>query len=244
MTYVVVGASSGLGRALAEEFAAAGHDLVIVSSDKRDLLALASDLTFRNSVRIVPVEADLGGEDSYLRPIVDAVGELGNFQGLLFPVGASIRDDDLDLAPAEAARLVRVNFLCVSSIILSLLPLLRSRPGAVIVGFGSISATRGRDANMVYAAAKRGLESYFESLRHAFSDSDVLIQFYVLGYLETNLSFGIPTMLPKGDVGKAGACVLANITRDFGVAYYPRFWRYICPVVRMMPWFVFKHLKF
>ena len=74
MTYVVVGASSGLGRALAEEFAAAGHDLVIVSSDKRDLLALASDLTFRNSVRIVPVEADLGGEDSYLRPIVDAVG--------------------------------------------------------------------------------------------------------------------------------------------------------------------------
>ena len=61
----------------------------------------------------------------------------------------------------------------------------------------------GGDANMVYAAAKRGLESYL-SLRHAFSDSDVLIQFYVLGYLETNLSFGIPTMLPKGDVGKAG----------------------------------------
>ncbi len=70
MTYVIVGASSGLGRAIAEVFAAAGHNLVIVSSDRRDLLALASDLTIRNGVRVVSVEADLGGEGDYLPRIL------------------------------------------------------------------------------------------------------------------------------------------------------------------------------
>ena len=44
MTYLVVGASAGVGRGLAARFAAAGHDLVLVASDERDLAAMAADL--------------------------------------------------------------------------------------------------------------------------------------------------------------------------------------------------------
>ena len=61
MIAIVVGASAGLGRALAEELAATGHDLVVVSSDARDLEALASDLRIRHGVRVVTVPFDLGG---------------------------------------------------------------------------------------------------------------------------------------------------------------------------------------
>ena len=56
---IVVGASAGLGRALAGELAAAGHDLVVVSSDARDLEALASDLRIRHGVRVVTAPSDL-----------------------------------------------------------------------------------------------------------------------------------------------------------------------------------------
>ena len=44
MTTTIVGASSGLGRALAAELASRGHELLLVSSDSRDLDAIVADL--------------------------------------------------------------------------------------------------------------------------------------------------------------------------------------------------------
>ena len=49
----------------------------------------------------------------------------------------------------------------------------------------------GRSRNVAYSAAKRALASFFESLRHAFADSGVVVQFYVLGYMDTELAAGI-----------------------------------------------------
>ena len=59
-----------------------------------------------------------------------------------------------------------------------------------IVGFGSVSSTIGRNVNTVYAASKRGLESLFESLSITALNSKLKIQFYNIGYLDTNLSYG------------------------------------------------------
>lgn len=244
MTCVIVGASSGLGRALAEIFAAAGYDLVLVSSDMRDLLALASDLTIRNGINVVPVDADLGGEDDYSRRIYEAAHELGDVRGLLFPIGANLGRDNVNIISSEADRLIRVNFSSLVSIIGTFMPIMLSRGSGFIVGFGSIAGSRGRNANVVYSAAKRALSSYFESLRHALVDSDVVVQFYVPGYLETNLAFGIPTKLPKASVKELGKRVLGNLDKDFGVTYYPSFWRGLCLALRLLPWFVFKRLKF
>ena len=56
MTFVIVGASAGLGRALAEKFASEGHDLVIISSELKDLNAIKGDLQNRFNVKIFPIE--------------------------------------------------------------------------------------------------------------------------------------------------------------------------------------------
>jgi len=242
MTYVIVGASAGLGRALARRFATAGHDLIVVSSDQRDLAAVAADLSIRYGVRVVPVAADVGTEDAYLDRVAAAADALGGIDGLLFPVGAVSPHDDGNLDPQMVEWLTRVNFLSVVFAVTRFLLILQSRPRAVIVGFGTIAATRGRSANAVYSAAKRALESYFESLRHVSAGSNVRVQFYILGYLNTNLAFGIPTLFPKADPDILSARVLRNLERNIGVVYYPDFWRYACAVLRRVPWVLFKRI--
>ena len=94
MIAIVVGASAGLGRALAGELAATGHDLVVVSSDARDLEALASDLRIRHGVRVVAVPLDLGGEPSGVERLGEAVAELGSPDALLLPVGWTAATDE------------------------------------------------------------------------------------------------------------------------------------------------------
>ena len=64
------------------------------------------------------------------------------------------------------------------------------KKNSCIIGFGSVSGFLGRGINVTYAGAKRGLESYFESMAFDKDLKNTNIQFYTLGYLETNLSFG------------------------------------------------------
>lgn len=244
MTALVVGGSAGLGRALAGRLAAAGHDLVLVSSDERDLAAMTSDLKLRHGVRVSSVAADLGGDCGYLEELEDRAAALGGLDHLLFPAGAVADQDDPGLDPAGASRLLAINFLAVAAIVARFLPELKRWPRAAIVGFGTVAAARGRSRNLVYAASKRALQTYFEGLRHACAQTPVTVQFYVLGYLDTNLAFGRPTPLPRADPGRLSARILRDLRRDVGVVYYPAAWRVLCGVLRCLPWFLYSRLRF
>ncbi len=240
-----MGASAGVGRTLASGLAAGGHDLVVVSSDGRDIAATAADLSIRYNRKVLPVAADVAATEEYIERVRTAVEDMGGIDGLFFPVGAVLDDDDgSSLSVAEANWLTAVNFSSVVATVLTFLPGLLSRPQSCIVGFGSVAAVRGRHRNIVYAAAKRALVGFFESLRHRCAGSSVTVRFYVLGYMDTALAFGRPTLLPKGDPQALSARVIRDLGRDGGVAYYPRAWRFACAVLAILPWPVFKRLSF
>ena len=63
-TALVTGASAGIGRALAKEFAANGHDVVLVARRETELLALANDLEDAHGVRAHAIELDLAAIDA------------------------------------------------------------------------------------------------------------------------------------------------------------------------------------
>jgi short-subunit dehydrogenase len=242
VTAVVVGASAGLGRALAQELAAAGHDLVVVSSDARDAEAVASDLRIRYGVKVTALALDLAVERPDLAPLKRAAGELGGADALLFPIGWTAASDDAATSRDVAERLMRTNFLCVTAIVAELLPGLQRKARASITGFGSVAAVRGRDKNMTYAASKRALQTWFEGLRKACAGSSVQVSFYVLGFLDTSLAFGRRTPLPRADPARVAARVVSNLGRG-GVWYHPRAWRILGAVLSLLPFFIYKRLR-
>jgi short-subunit dehydrogenase len=244
LSHLILGASGGLGRALCYRLATDRQDLVIVASDDRDLRALKSDLEIRFGIQVRAVDADVSGSRDYIDRLKAAVGELGPLRGILFPIGAMASEDSGGLDPESAERLVRVNFLSVVDTVAVLLPSIRSSGGGAIVGFGSIAGARGRGANVVYSASKRALESYFESLRHLCARTGPIVQFYVVGYLDTSLAAGRTKLFPKASPGKLADRVARNLGRDFGSAHYPRFWRPVCFALRSMPWFLYKRMRF
>jgi short-subunit dehydrogenase len=123
------------------------------------------------------------------------------------------------------------------------LPYLIGEGRGVIVGFGSVAAARGRSYKMSYSAAKRALESYFESLRHALSEQDIRVQFYIAGFLDTNMAYGLRTPLPKADAGRLADKVVRQLGNDVGVRYFPAWWRPICAALRVAPWWLVQRLS-
>jgi short-subunit dehydrogenase len=239
---LIVGATSGLGRALGRVLAERGDDLVLVARDPTDLAAEASHLRTVYGVTVTTIPSDAATPDAFVATVSDATAAFGDIGTVLLPIGLS-RSSDLAAWPlAQTQTLLDVNFTSVATLIEALLPRLLGRD-SVIVGFGSVAAVRGRSANVVYSAAKRALESYFESLRHRLSRTKVRVQFYRLGYLDTQQSFGKRLLLPKASPKRIARAVARNLHRNLGITTRPRFWIAVLPIVRRLPWWLFKRLK-
>lgn len=244
MTWIVVGASTGLGRALAECLAQEGMPMLLVSRDSRDLNSLASDLRIRFEAEISCVCYDAEDHVGLANLLRGCIADGKSVEGIMFPIGYVEAGDRCDLSSIDSERLVKVNFLSVTSVISKFLPEMMEKGKGVLVGFGSIAGTRGRAENAVYSAAKRALQSYFESLRHRCERNGLVVQYYILGYMDTNLAFGQNLLLPKADPGRIAKAIIANLRKGGGTRFLPAFWKPICLLVRAIPWFIFKRMKY
>ena len=214
MSYLILGASSGLGRELAYILAKNSNDLTIISRDERDLRAIKSDLEIKFNITVKYFVVDASSFDEVKKFLYSNLNLLSEIRGILFPVGMMEDKDEILNDISVSNRLIQANMGVVAYFLSKIFPIFMQKNKGVIVGFGSISSTIGRDVNTVYAASKRGLESLFESLAISALPSKLKIQFYTIGYLDTNLSYGKKLLLPKGSTKKLAKIVHKNLNKN------------------------------
>ena len=240
MNTVIVGASAGLGRAIAERLAADGHALYLIASDAQDIAALVADLGIRFSIKVSGESLDLAEFDAAaLRQRVH--DGLGPVENLFYIAGFSVLDSG-PIADDLAARLIDVNFTAAVRVVNAFLPDLQEG-GGNLVGAGSVSSSRGRRTNSVYAAAKSGLETYFAAMRHYLAGSRCRVQFYRLGYIETRMTFGQRLMFPALKPEQGANTIAKNLGLHLGAVYLPWWWWGITTIIRFLPWPIFKRLN-
>ena len=234
MKYLIIGASSGLGRELANKFAEKKKNLILVSRDERDLKALKTDLELKHSVSVEYLALDFSSIEDIEKNLISNKDITNEIDGILFPVGLIFDEDNYQIDHSKIKQLIYTNYISISYTIYKLKENLNNE-NSFIIGFGSVSGLVGRNLNTNYAAAKRGLESFFESL---FFDDDfkkINIQFYVLGYLDTNLAFGKNLNLPKGNVKKLATKVFNNRNKKSYKTYFPIYWNLIGIILKIVP---------
>ena len=241
-TAVVIGASSGLGRALAQALARDHHALLLIASDRRDLDALASSLNLAHGIAVRALALDLGREADPGVRIGAALEGMPPLSALLLPIGQSREDDDFSLDAAAIGQLLAVNLHAPLAIVHALLPRLVEARGTVVL-FGSVAATRGRGRNVVYAGAKRAVVSLYESLRQRYRTRELRVQLYELGFMATNLTYGLRLPLPVADPADVARAVVRRLRSGSSRRYLPRWWRFVALIVRCLPWFVYRRLK-
>lgn len=243
MRAAIIGATGGVGRALAEALARRGHHLLITATDPRDLEALRAHIELVHGIS-VQTAAACAGEESWADAVAQALGRYGPPDAVFFPIGLSSERDDCLLPPAQARMLVEVNFMTVIDVVTRVLPSMLERRRGWIVGFGSVAQDRGRSANAVYAASKRALTSYFESLRHRVAGTGVRVQLYQLGYVDTQQTFGKRLLFAPCSPRYVADRVVARLSRAGGVRYLPGYWRIVTLLLRWTPWAIYRRLKF
>jgi short-subunit dehydrogenase len=242
---VVVGASSGVGRALAAELAVRGYDLVVTARDDEDLAAVASDLALRHGVTVTPRALDLCGPDDELERYVKAcVAEAPAIDAVLVPAGAVADGDDGTASWPVTDTLVTTNFVSVTKLAGRFVEQLEAQGHGTLVLFSSIAVASPRRRNAAYGAAKAGLHYFGRALQHRVAGSGVRVQVCVLGYVDTAMTAGQDLLFPVADPRRVARAVVRGLGRERRIAYVPRYWRAVVFVLRLLPWPLYRRLRF
>lgn len=242
MRSFINGATGGLGRALAEQCAQQGHDLILQGRHSEDLSVLGADLELVFGVKVELICGDLRSPETLKRSI-ESCCRGDSPVTLAFAAVISIEGDDGHLDDDDVDNLFSVNVSSTIKMIQGCLPHLKHRSSRII-GFGSVATCRARGSNMVYTSSKVALEAYFDALMHRCSDEALAIHFVRLGYLKTRNSAWLSTPLPIACPKTVAAKVIKARPRSRKKETFPVFWLGIIFILKAMPWFLFKRLRF
>lgn len=241
-TAIIVGASSGLGRALASELARCGNTLLLVASDARDLQAVAADLRLRSKAEVTTLALDLARDGDPGARIAAVLAGLPSPSALLLVAGLSCADDDFSLPAPRIGELLAINLHAPLAIVHGLLPALREAKGTIVL-FGSIAATRGRGRNVVYASAKRALDSLYESLRQSSAPGAPWVQLYRLGFIASNLTWGMRLPLAASPPGQLAPGIVARLGKGSFARHLPLRYAWLAAIMRTLPWALYRRWR-
>lgn len=240
MKAVIIGASAGVGRALATQLASQKAELALIARDERDLKAMAADFKLRYGAIVHVLAADIGDPD--VEKLHDFVRNGLTKIDALFLIAGITDPQDRGAPPDDAMKLVAsANFVGPARVVNALLPLCAARSHMVMAG--SVASIRPRGGNAVYGAAKTALEHYGLAVGHAFADKLGSVCCYRLGYIRTAMTFGQKLPLPAVTPEQVAQRMIGRLGRR-GVCYYPSWWRLVAFCLRLVPWSAFKRMRF
>lgn len=242
---VIIGASSGLGRALANRLSSEGVDCILAARHERDLIAISGDLQLRYNIAARTMVLDLGTLNHESSD--EWVAECFNlFKGInqVYITAAMIADEDHDTHSLEILeRTTAVNYLGTALLIGGFAKRLQGTPSNITI-ISSIAAIRPRSNNLSYAASKIALEYFAGGLRHYYSKDLCRIQVYRIGYMDTGMSAEKKLLFRKKDPHEVADHIFRRKHKDTGLVYYPKFWGLIAVVIKLMPWYFYKRLRY
>lgn len=200
---VITGASSGIGLALAYEFAARGARLVLGARTEEKLKQIADELHAKGSATVYAA-TDVTREADCKRLIDTAVTAYGRIDVLICNAGLSMRAlfDDADLDVLR--RLMDVNFWGTACCVKYALPWIQQSKGS-IVGVSSVAGFHGLPGRTGYSASKYAMHGLLETIRIENLKKGVHVMIAAPGFTASNVRFSALTAdgTPQGETPRA-----------------------------------------
>jgi short-subunit dehydrogenase len=223
----IIGASAGIGEALARAFAAEGARLILSARDGAALAKLAGQCGGAEVAAL-----DLGRRETL------AAAVAGMAPGALDAVicTAALYDPArvADLDPVRTEDLVRVNLLGTLDVARLTPPLLRD--GGQLVLFGSVAGYIGLPGGQAYSATKAAVNNLAETLRIELAprvDVRLVCPGFVRSRLTAKNDFKMPAMITPEE---AASAVLAGLQRGAFEIHFPKRFTFSIKLLRALPY--------
>jgi NAD(P)-dependent dehydrogenase (short-subunit alcohol dehydrogenase family) len=161
---VVLGASSGIGRATALAFAREGAEVVCASRGTEALEVLVGEITAAGG-RAIAVTADITDPAALDQLVQEAESRFGRIDTWVNASAVSVYGTVEQIPLEDFRRVMEVNFLGHVAASKAALPALRRAGGGVLIGVASVEGVRSLPLHAPYTASKFALRSFYDALR-------------------------------------------------------------------------------
>jgi NAD(P)-dependent dehydrogenase (short-subunit alcohol dehydrogenase family) len=175
---LVTGVSSGIGRAVADAFAAKGFEVFGTSRNPRTTQPVAG---------VELIQLDVTDDASVAAAVSTVVQRAGRIDIVVNNAGAGVFGAAEETSTTQAQQLFDTNFFGLVRLTREVLPHLRAQRSGRIINIGSVLGFLPSPYGSLYAASKHAVEGYSESLDHETRDFGVRVSVVEPGY--TNTSF-------------------------------------------------------
>ncbi len=240
---LIVGATSGIARAIAVSFARRKWDLVLAGRDTADLKCLAADLAIRFGVRTAVRAFEADAYESHHLLFEDEPWGV-SLTGVIVCHGYMGSQNEAESSIKEARKVIDVNYSSYVSVLHLAASYLGERDAGFICALASVAALRGRQSNYMYGSAKAALVTFLQGLRSRMARSQVRVVTVLLGVVDTKMTYGVVRPGPLvATPERVAERVVRGIQSGRDVFYVPGFWYWIMLGIRMIPERVFKYMR-
>ncbi len=230
----LVGASEGLGRALAEVMSRAGAELVLSGRDEGRLQALAAGLPGR--CRCLPVDVR---DSAAVRAAAVEAGPLDGvvyLAGVYWPMSAGAWDFE------RAEAMADVNFTGGVRVFGAVVPQMLAQGSGHIVVVGSLAGFGGLPGSIGYGSSKAGLMHLAESMQADLRGSGIRVQLANPGFIRTRLTdlneFRMPSIMEPQDAARR---LFDHMQTDRFACSFPAPFAWMFRLGRLLPdWLYFR----
>ena len=230
---LIVGASSGLGRQLAELYASNGYEVGVIA--RRENLLIELQQLFPEKIFIKP--ADIA-DKNINQSVKELITTLNGIDIII--VAASVIYFNPNLLPEPEEETIAVNVKGYTNVLTTAWQYFKEKGNGHIVGITSIAAARGNKAAPAYHASKSFQSIYLESLRiKAKSEKNkILITELIPGYIDTAMGKGDRTFWVSSVEKAARQCKKA-IEKKKARSFISKRWWFVYHFQQLLPIFIY-----
>lgn len=249
MKTLILGATKGMGRALARQMVARGDRLFLLGRSPQELEASAKDLEMRaqgdgKGQEVAFARCDLEEPEGFEAGLDAAWEQLGGVDTVVITAGLFATQDELESDSDKCLALLRVNFAHTVFLCESVRKRLLAGGGGTLCVFSSVAGDRGRKPVVIYGASKAGLSAYLEGLDHKYRSAGLVTLCVKPGFVKTGMTAGLKPPPFAGEPKAVARQVLRAIDKKKAILYAPSMWRWIMLVIRQLPRVLMRRISF
>ncbi|HCT93914.1 MAG: oxidoreductase [Bacteroidetes bacterium GWE2_39_28] len=236
---IVVGATSGIGRGIAELLVSKGY-IVGITGRREHLL---NEIKASSPSSYIVSTFDINNTQNVLEKLEDLATQLGGVDLFILSSGVGKRNKDLDLEPELDT--IMTNVTGFTTAVNWAYKYFENAGGGKLASISSIAGTRGFGLSPSYSASKSYQIKYLEALRQKAKTTGGKISVTDVrpGFVDTAMGNGDGAFW-IAPVEKASKQIVRAIDNKRGVVFVTKRWRIVSILLRLIPRSIFERLKF
>jgi len=242
---ILLGATRGIGRAVARMLAERGNEIALLGRDASELARSGADLEARGAAgRVLAAACDLEDAEAFGPALDAAFAALGRVDLVVVTAGAFAIQERLEADAKLCQHVLDLDFTKTILFCEQARRRLIAGGGGTLCVFSSVAGDRARKSVALYGAAKAGLDHYLDGLDLRFREQGLRVVNVKPGFVHTAMTEGLKAPPFAASPEAVAVAALRGIERGQRVVYAPTIWRAVMTAVRALPRPVFRRSAF